>query len=153
MQARRDAIGGLRRRQNEACRNCKPRLLANGGLPNFTWRTGPLHPQQVQAIHRAPCCRSRLCILAIGKVRIPPQYLTVGSLGFVAGWMSRGGELLICLTCTWLGVCLQAILTIWKHACHNKLWFSPAAITLGRQVAIAGTVAVVGGIGVKLMHH
>lgn len=28
-----------------------------------------------------------------------------------------------------------------------------AAITLGRQVAIAGTVAVVGGIGVKFMHH
>ena len=28
-----------------------------------------------------------------------------------------------------------------------------AAITLGRQVAIAGTIAVVGGIGVKILHH
>lgn len=31
----------------------------------------------------------------MGNVRIPPQYFTVGSLGFVAGWMSRGGKLVI----------------------------------------------------------
>ena len=42
-------------------------------------------------------CRSEGCAqtLNMGQIRIPPQYLSVGSLGFVAGWMSRGGEGLI----------------------------------------------------------
>jgi len=51
------------------------------------------------------------------QVRIPPQYATVGTVGFVAGWFSRG------------------------------------ALTLGRRVAIAAGVAVVGGLSTKLMHH
>ena len=33
----------------------------------------------------------------MARLRIPPQYVSVGSLGFVAGWMSRGGEQMICL--------------------------------------------------------
>lgn len=26
------------------------------------------------------------------QIRIPPQYATIGTVGFVAGWFSRGGQ-------------------------------------------------------------
>lgn len=81
----------------------------------------------------------------MGNLRIPPQYLSVGSLGFVAGWMSRGGKLRSKLigSAHLPAVALHVLMAAFPHA----------AITLGRQVAIAGTVAVVGGIAVKFMHH
>ena len=50
---------------------------------------------------------------------------------------------------------VRARCSAFHDATWQNLMFGPprAAITLGRQVAIAGTVAVVGGIAIKIMHH
>ena len=95
----------------------------------------------------------------MGQIRIPPQYLSVGSLGFVAGWMSRGGEGLIsycghedsAFSCGLCNESREELQLVCRQSPKHISCF--AAITLGRQVAIAGTVAVVGGVAVKLMHH